>query len=110
MQQHPAVPSQQVPSLNTVRSILSSCARELREAGVFHIAIIGSVARGDAVASSDIDVLVDLDREARVSLFDLMRIELRLTDIFGRKVDVVSKQGLRPGLDDSILDDAITVS
>jgi len=77
---------------------------------VFHIAIIGSVARGDAVASSDIDVLVDLDREARVSLFDLMRIELRLTDIFGRKVDVVSKQGLRPGLDDSILDDAITVS
>lgn len=77
---------------------------------MFHIAIIGSVARGDAVASSDIDVLVDLDREARVSLFDLMRIELRLTDIFGRKVDVVSKQGLRPGLDDSILDDAITVS
>ncbi|MGH7749116.1 MAG: nucleotidyltransferase family protein [Candidatus Dormibacteria bacterium] len=58
-----------------------------------HAAVFGSVARGDAIASSDIDVLVELDPAAHVSLFELMGIELRLADIFGRKVDVVSKGG-----------------
>jgi hypothetical protein len=49
------------------------------------MAVIGSVARGDAIAGSDIDVLVELEPQARVSLFDPMGIELRLTDIFKQK-------------------------
>ena len=49
-----------------------------------------------------------LDPEARVSLYDLMGIELRLRELFGRKVDVVSRGGLRPSLDDSILEDAVS--
>jgi predicted nucleotidyltransferase len=69
--------------------------------------VFGSVARGDAVATSDIDVLVELDRAAHVSLYELIGIEFRLAEIFGRKVDVVSKRGLRPGLDDSIVRDAV---
>ena len=49
-----------------------------------------------------------MDPEARVSLYDLMGIELRLRELFGRKVDVVSRGGLRPSLDDSILEDAVS--
>jgi predicted nucleotidyltransferase len=75
---------------------------------VRHAAVFGSVARGDANASSDIDVLVELEPEAGISLYDLMGVELRLTEVFGRKVDVVSKRGLRPRLDDSLLEDAVT--
>ncbi len=60
------------------------------------------------MATSDIDVLVELDPTARVSLYDLTGIVLRLPDILGRKVDVVSKRGLRPRLDDSILADAVS--
>jgi predicted nucleotidyltransferase len=74
---------------------------------VCHAAVFGSVARGDAIATSDVDVLVELDPAAHVSLYDLTGIELRLSDIFGRKVDVVSRRGLRPRLDDSILADAV---
>jgi predicted nucleotidyltransferase len=101
-------PAQNVPILETALKSLLSHEAELRAAGVRHAAVFGSVARGDATAGSDIDVLVELDPEARVSLYDLMGIELRLTEIFERKVDVVSKRGLRPRLDDSILEDAVT--
>jgi predicted nucleotidyltransferase len=44
-------------------------ASEVRAAGVRHAAVFGSVARGDAVANSDIDILVELDPEAHVSAF-----------------------------------------
>jgi predicted nucleotidyltransferase len=97
----------EVPSLVGVLAVLREHARELQAAGVRHAAIFGSVARGDAIATSDIDVLVELDPAAHVSMFDLIGIELRLIDIFKRKVDVVSKGGLRPRLDDSILHDAV---
>jgi len=102
------VTSSEVPSLAGALAVLREHARELEAAGVRHAAIFGSVARGDAIATSDIDVLVELDPAAHVSLYDLMGIELRLTDIFKRKVDVVSKGGLRPRLDDSILRDAVS--
>ena len=100
--------AQNDPILKTALRSLLSHEAELRAAGVRHAAVFGSVARGDATASSDIDVLVELDPEARVSLYDLMGIELRLTELFGRKVDVVSRGGLRQGLDDSILEDAVS--
>jgi predicted nucleotidyltransferase len=100
--------AQNIPILETALSSLLSHEAELRAAGVRHAAVFGSVARGDATASSDIDVLVELDPEARVSLYDLMGIELRLREIFGRKVDVVSRRGLRPRLDDDILEDAVS--
>jgi predicted nucleotidyltransferase len=100
--------AQNVLILETALRSLLSHEAELRAAGVRHAAVFGSVARGDATASSDIDVLVELDPEARVSLYDLMGIELRLRQIFGRKVDVVSRRGLRPRLDDGILEDAVS--
>ncbi|MGH7747905.1 MAG: nucleotidyltransferase family protein [Candidatus Dormibacteria bacterium] len=106
MPQDPATAGQDVPSLRGTLAVLRAHEAELRTRGVRHVAIFGSVARADAIVSSDIDVLVELD-PAHVSLFDLMGIELRLMDIFGRRVDVVSKGGLRPGLDDSILADAV---
>jgi predicted nucleotidyltransferase len=106
--QYDAATAGDVPSLAEVLKVLRAHETELRAAGVRHAAVFGSVARGDAIASSDIDVLVELDPAAHVSLFDLMGIELRLSEIFGRKVDVVSKRGLRPRLDDSILADAVS--
>ncbi len=108
MPQDAVTAAQSVPSLEGALGVLCAHEPELRAAGVLHAAIFGSIARGDAIVSSDIDVLVELDPAAHVSLFDLMGIELRLTEIFNRKVDVVSKRGLRPRLDDSILADAVS--
>ena len=107
MQRDRVKTSHDVPRLSEALSALCAHESDLRGAGVLHAAIFGSVARGDAVTGSDVDVLVELDPAAHVSLFELAGIERRLTEILGRKVDVVSKRGLRPGLDDSILADAV---
>jgi uncharacterized protein len=53
------------------------------------------VARGDARESSDIDLLADFDKEKPLSLIGLVRIENRLSDLLGRKVDLVQDSALK---------------
>ncbi len=68
------------------------------------VALFGSVARGEETPASDLDFLVDFDTGA--SLFDLVRIEMDLTELLGREVDVVSSGGLLPE-DDDVRQDAV---
>jgi predicted nucleotidyltransferase len=57
-------------------------------------ALFGSVLREDFRPDSDIDVLVTFERNSRWSLFDLVDMEEELTEIFGRKVDLVERQAV----------------
>ncbi len=76
---------------------------ELRHAGIRHLSLFGSVARGDADAGSDVDLAVVLDPKARIGLFALGALERRLAELLGRKVDLlpepVEKPRLRANLD-----------
>ena len=75
----------------------------LTELGVTHAYLFGSVAEDTAIASSDVDVMVDLDegpggRKPLFSAFDVGGIQYALTEIFGRPVDVVVRgDALRAG-------------
>lgn len=62
------------------------------EHGARNVRIFGSVARGDAGAKSDVDILVKMDQGR--SLLDLSALVMDLRDLLGRKVDVVSEDGL----------------
>jgi|SRR5436305_3263743 len=66
-----------------------------RKWGVRELALFGSVLREDFSPQSDIDVLVAFAPGAQRSLFDLVEMRDELSAIFGRKVDLVSKGGLR---------------
>lgn len=79
----------------------------LEGCGVRKAAIFGSIARGDAHDASDVDVLVVLDPDAHVGLLQFVDIQLRLRTLFGRKVDLVSRGGLRSDRDASILEQAV---
>ena len=57
-------------------------------------ALFGSVLRKDFCPDSDIDVLVTFNENAKHTLFDLVNMENELKDIFGRKVDIVSRRGI----------------
>lgn len=76
---------------------------ELRQAGIHRLSLFGSVARGDAKADSDVDLAAELDSDAHIGLFALGALERRLTELVGRKVDLlpepVEKQRLRANLD-----------
>ena len=57
------------------------------------VRLFGSAASGEDRPGSDIDLLVDFDRDS--SLFDLMRMTRELVALLGRPVDVVSAGGLK---------------
>ena len=64
------------------------------------IAVFGSYARDDAVAESDIDILVEF-KDAK-SLLDLVRIERELSETAGINVDLLTEKSISPYLIDSI--------
>jgi len=57
-------------------------------------ALFGSVLRDDFRPDSDIDVLVTFSDDARHTLFDIVRMEKELKEIFKRDVDIVSRRGI----------------
>jgi uncharacterized protein len=59
------------------------------------LALFGSVLREDFSPASDVDVLVTFSPQAHVSLLDFVQMQEELERIFQRKVDLVSKGGLR---------------
>jgi predicted nucleotidyltransferase len=95
--------------LNDVIQTLRSHRTELFELGVSRASIFGSVARGEARADSDIDVLVELDRRRPMGIFEYSRLKLYIGELFGNAADVVNRKTLKPLLRDSILRDAVDV-
>ncbi|MGA2610441.1 MAG: nucleotidyltransferase family protein [Terriglobia bacterium] len=61
---------------------------------VAEFAIFGSALRADFGPDSDVDVLVTFKPDSKRSLFDLVQMEEELKGMFGRKVDLVSRQGI----------------
>jgi uncharacterized protein len=79
----------------------------LRRLGVSHAAVFGSVARGHASPESDIDVLVDLDENLPMGVFEYARLKLYINELLGAPSDVVNRQTLKPLLRANILRDMI---
>lgn len=73
---------------------------------VQELAVFGSAARGEMRADSDIDLLVEFLPDAEIDLVDHAGLMLDLSDLLDRKVDLVSKKGLKPLIRDSVLEQA----
>ena len=95
---------------NSAIATLRAHEPELREAGVMSLALFGSVARGDAQAGSDVDVVARLSEEAASGGFAWFgRIDAltrRLQEILGCPIDVVAEPVYASRLRASIEKDA----
>ena len=70
---------------------------ELKAAGVEHLFLHGSYARGTAIRElSDVDIIAEFDRAKKLSLIGRVHLENRLTDILGVKADLADSKMLRP--------------
>ena len=73
--------------------------------GVRNIRVFGSLARGEADAESDVDLLVEL--EPGRSLLDLGGLQMELQSLLQRPVDIVTERGLRERLRARVLKEAV---
>ena len=75
--------------------------------GARNIRLFGSIAKGTATKSSDVDILVQM--ESGRSLLDLVAIKQDLEDLLGRQVHVVTEPSLSPYLRDDVLKEAVSL-
>ncbi len=76
---------------------------------VRELAVFGSAAKGEMRPDSDIDLLVDFLPEAQIGLLEHAGLMLDLTELLGRRVDLVSKRALKPLIRDAIIREALPV-
>jgi predicted nucleotidyltransferase len=74
--------------------------------GVKKIGVFGSFARGEEKEGSDIDFLVEF-KEGSKTFDNYIDLKYFLQDLFGRSVDLVTVQALKPQLKDDILQEVI---
>jgi uncharacterized protein len=91
-----------------VISILKSLKPNLKSLGVHSLAVFGSVARDEAQANSDIDILVDLELPCTFDQY--MDVKFYLEEQLGTKVDLVTQKALKPQIWSKVQKEAIYVA
>jgi predicted nucleotidyltransferase len=80
---------------------------DLRARGIRHAAVFGSVARGENRPESDVDIMIDIEPDAHVTVFDYVGLKEYIAGLFDGPVDVVSRDGLKPHVRPAATADAI---
>jgi predicted nucleotidyltransferase/predicted HTH domain antitoxin len=80
---------------STVIAKLREHESELKAAGIVRLSLFGSVARGEATAQSDVDLMGDFDRARGLTLFDMAGLEVRLGEILETRVDLSDRRMLK---------------
>jgi len=70
------------------------------------MALFGSVLGAHFSPESDVDVLVEFEPEAQVTLFDMGEVQIELSEMLGREVDLKTIGFLSPYFRRQVLDSA----
>ena len=92
-----------------ILGILRAHEPELKAAGLLHLRLFGSVARGDNNAASDVDLLFDYDESATRNLLIAYGFQDRLAEMLGTHVHLSSSKHIRSEFRDRVLQEAVSV-
>lgn len=87
----------------------AALAEICRRYQIKELMLFGSAVRGEMRPDSDIDLLVEFLPESKIDLLDHIAAEGEISQLLGRKVDLVSKRGLRQRLRRVILAEARSI-
>lgn len=79
----------------------------LQRYGVKRVGLFGSCVRGEMREDSDIDILVEIEKD--ISLLDFVGIKLEVEDALGKKIDLVEYSTIKPLLKERILSEQVTI-
>ena len=94
-------------TLEQALQTLRKAEAELRAKGIAHAGVFGSTARGEQRADSDIDIVIDFDPSARITVFDYVGIREDVAGLFDQRVDVVDQRGLKPEVRPNVTRDLV---
>ena len=92
-----------------ILGILREHAPELRAAGLVHLRLFGSVARGDNTVASDVDILFDHDEASGRDILHAFGFEDRISEIIGAKAHLTAEIYLKPRIRERILREVVSV-
>ena len=92
-----------------ILAILREHQAELKAAGLLHLRLFGSVARGDNTPASDIDLLAEFDRTKPLTLLTLSRHQYRLADLLHADVDLSSADWMHGTVRKQMLTEVVDV-
>jgi len=91
-----------------IKRRLAEYKEEIKEKyKVKEIGVFGSYVKGKQQETSDIDILVEFEEGARLSLLDIAGLEIELSDLLGVKVDLVERRNLKPHIGQHILKEVV---
>ena len=93
--------------MEEIREITDKITPILKRYGVSKAALFGSSVKGEMTEVSDIDVLVEIEKD--ISLLDFVGLKLELEEILGRKVDLVEYCTLKPILRERVLREQVSI-
>lgn len=82
---------------------------ELKTAGILHLRLHGSLARGTAALTSDVDLIAEFDATKRLSLLDMIGLENRLSDLLCVPVDLSPAHTLREAVAEQAAREALPI-
>jgi uncharacterized protein len=98
------------PDRDAVLTTLRAHEAELRTVGVAALYLFGSAARGEATASSDVDLFLDQADPRTFDLLDLVDVGERIGEALGgARVDLATRGSLHPVLRPAIEISAVRV-
>ena len=97
------------PTRDEIVQGLLQLKTSLQEQGVVNLAMFGSRARGDHRQESDLDLLVDVRRDRKFSLLDLVGVSHTISDKLGIPANMFMRRSLDPDMAKSIRPDIIEI-
>ncbi len=91
----------------TVLECLRLHQKELQNQGILHAAVFGSVARGEAKETSDIDILIEVNPDIPMDIYTYNKLKRYVADLFPISTDVTNKAALKQGISIQAQKDAV---